>query len=100
MYAMSGEPAERHVPAFLHAEHLRIDEHVVVIGSSNMDKRSFELNAEISLIAYGERISRAVRDVEHGLLEHTERVDPERWARGPLRRKLVENSARLFSDLL
>ena len=96
----AGVRIERHVPAFLHAKHLRIDERVVVIGSSNMDMRSFELNAEISLIAYGERISRAVRDVEHELLEHAERVDPERWARRPLRRKLVENSARLFSDLL
>ena len=96
----AGVEVERHVPAFLHAKHLRIDERVVVIGSSNMDMRSFELNAEISLIAYGTRIARAVRDVERELLEHAERVDLERWARRPLRRKLVENSARLFSDLL
>ena len=37
---------------FLHAKHLSIDGAVAVIGSSNLDIRSFALNAEVMLIAY------------------------------------------------
>ena len=33
-------------PDFLHAKHIRIDDAAALIGSSNMDMRSFELNAE------------------------------------------------------
>ena len=34
----------------LHAKHLSIDDNVAVIGSSNMDMRSFGLNSEISML--------------------------------------------------
>ena len=39
-------------PHFLHAKHLTIDNHIALIGSTNMDIRSFALNAEINLIVY------------------------------------------------
>ena len=41
-------------PYILHAKHLTIDDEVAVIGSSNMDMRSFGLNMEISLLVRGE----------------------------------------------
>src|SRR5262249_6450204 len=37
---------------FLHAKHLSIDNAVAVIGSSNLDIRSFALNAEVMLMLY------------------------------------------------
>ncbi len=40
-------------PFILHAKHLSIDDDVAVIGSSNMDIRSFNLNFEISLLVRG-----------------------------------------------
>jgi cardiolipin synthase len=39
-------------PHFLHAKHLTIDEEVALIGSTNMDIRSFALNAEANLVIY------------------------------------------------
>src|SRR6185437_941025 len=37
---------------FLHAKHLSIDDAVAVIGTSNLDIRSFVLNAELMLMIY------------------------------------------------
>ncbi|MBC7630919.1 cardiolipin synthase, partial [Aeromicrobium sp.] len=40
-------------PYVLHAKHFTIDDEVAVIGSSNMDMRSFSLNFEVSLMVRG-----------------------------------------------
>ena len=42
----------RYGKRFLHAKHVTIDDDIAWIGSSNMDLRSFSLNAEIVLLAY------------------------------------------------
>src|SRR5204862_5971726 len=46
---------------FLHAKHLSIDDAIVLIGSSNMDIRSFLLNAEISVIIYDTKVAEDLR---------------------------------------
>ena len=43
-------------PFVLHAKHFTVDDDVAVIGSSNMDMRSFALNYEISLMLLGRDI--------------------------------------------
>ncbi len=37
---------------FLHAKHLSVDDAVAMIGTSNLDIRSFVLNAELMLMLY------------------------------------------------
>ena len=39
-------------PRFLHAKHLSVDDSIAVLGSTNIDIRSFALNAEVSFIVY------------------------------------------------
>lgn len=85
---------------FLHAKHMRIDRDVVVIGSSNMDQRSFELNAEVSLICFGPEVSHDIQAIEDDYATHCVAIDAERWDSRPLPVKLVENMARMLSDLL
>ncbi len=94
--------AEIHLygPDFLHAKHFRVDREVSMIGSSNMDLRSFELNAEIDLIFYGEQIAKELRSLEELYLSHSERLDLDDWKRRSLASKVMENSARLLSDLI
>ena len=40
-------------PYVLHAKHFTIDDDVAVLGSSNMDMRSFSLNLEVSVMLLG-----------------------------------------------
>ena len=53
-------------PYVLHAKHFTIDDDVAVIGSSNMDMRSFSLNFEVSLMVRGASFVQALRKVEDG----------------------------------
>ncbi len=51
-------------PYILHAKHMTIDDDLAIIGSSNMDMRSFGLNLEVTLMASGRSYIDAMRDVE------------------------------------
>ena len=42
-------------PTVLHSKHFTVDDDVAVVGSSNMDMRSFTLNFEASLLVRGKR---------------------------------------------
>ena len=49
---------------FLHAKHLSIDDEAAVIGSTNMDMRSFALQCEVSLLVYDEATVKALHAVQ------------------------------------
>ncbi len=51
-------------PFVLHAKHFTIDDEVAVLGSSNMDMRSFSLNMEVSVMLLGAEIVNSIRAVE------------------------------------
>ncbi len=85
---------------FLHAKHMRIDHCLAIIGSSNMDQRSFELNAEVSLIAYNEPAARALETVEQAYARDGHYLDADAWLKRPIYVKVLENCARMMSDLL
>ncbi len=48
----------------LHSKHFSIDDDVAVLGSSNMDMRSFALNYEVSLMLLGGDVVARMRRVE------------------------------------
>ncbi|MEZ5709188.1 MAG: cardiolipin synthase [Blastomonas sp.] len=90
----------RYDTGFLHAKHMRIDNDLAIIGSSNMDLRSFELNAEVSLVCYCPQIVRELREIERGYCRDATVIDSEHWARRPIYKKVIENCARMASDLM
>jgi cardiolipin synthase len=90
----------RHGPEFLHAKHFRVDHEVSIVGTSNMDVRSFELNAEIDLISFDPEIAEELRQMEQQLLESCNRLDPETWEGRSLPSKVAQNTARLMADLI
>ena len=51
-------------PAILHSKFFSVDDDVAVIGSSNMDMRSFGLNYEVSLMLLGPEVVAEMREVE------------------------------------
>lgn len=85
---------------FLHAKHVSIDGHVAWIGSSNLDIRSFALNAEIVLLAYGREVCAQLARVQERYFSEGEWLDAASWGNQPLWRQVGWNMARLFSQLL
>ena len=86
--------------AFLHAKHVTIDDSIASIGSSNMDIRSFALNAEITLLFYDSALTALLRREQARYFESCQLVSTEAWRQRPLRTKVVQNLARLLSPLL
>jgi cardiolipin synthase len=86
-------------PGLLHAKHMRIDDDIAVIGSSNLDMRSLTLNLEVTLIAYDADAATALREVEDGLLRGSRELTVEAWKAEPVTSRLLDNLARLTSAL-
>ncbi len=86
-------------PFILHTKSLTIDDEVAVIGSSNMDMRSFGLNMEISLLVRGEEFVAEMRAVEDHYRSLSRELTLEEWLKQPLRSTVLDNLARLTSAL-
>ena len=84
-------------PTVLHAKHFTIDEQVAVIGSSNMDMRSFSLNLEISVMVRGHSFVAALRELEDSYRSQSRELLLAEWMARPLGAKVLDNVARLTS---
>lgn len=96
----AGVHIHAHHGSFLHAKHLSIDDEAVLIGSSNLDIRSFDLNAEVSVLIYDRDVAGDLRRIEDRRLAMSEAIDPQAWARRGRPRRILENLARLTDSLL
>ncbi|MGO1855210.1 MAG: phospholipase D-like domain-containing protein, partial [Microbacteriaceae bacterium] len=86
-------------PYILHTKSLTIDEEIAVIGSSNMDMRSFGLNLEASMLVRGEEFVAEMRAVEDEYRLLSRELTLEEWLQQPLRSTVLDNLARLTSAL-
>ncbi|WP_282848318.1 cardiolipin synthase [Microbacterium oxydans] len=86
-------------PYILHTKTLTIDDEVAVVGSSNMDMRSFGLNLEVSMLVRGEEFVAEMREVEDKYRSLSRELTLEEWMQQPLRSTVLDNLARLTSAL-
>ncbi|MDF2442502.1 MAG: cardiolipin synthase [Subtercola sp.] len=86
-------------PYILHAKHFTIDDEVAVMGSSNMDIRSFQLNMEVSMMVRGPAFVQQMRAIEDGYRASSRELTLAEWERQPLRSTVLDNLARLTSGL-
>ncbi len=96
----AGVNIHRHTGSFLHAKHMSIDNDVALIGSSNLDIRSFDLNAEISVLICDRTVVEVLAAIQAGYLAHTNPVTLEERQNLPVRQRVLENIARLTDSLL
>ena len=86
-------------PLILHSKHFTVDNKAAVIGSSNMDMRSFSLNYEISLIMYGSDIVEDMRTIEDAYRAISRQLTLEEWESRSAGKKYLDNVFRLTSAL-
>lgn len=87
-------------PHFLHAKHLSVDEDIALVGSINLDIRSFALNAEIGMLCYDRNVVLRLREIEQDYLAQSQPVDIAQWRRRPAWRRSREGIARLADALM
>jgi len=86
-------------PTVLHAKHFTIDDEVAVIGSSNMDMRSFSLNLEISVMIRSRMFVKQLREVEQDYREHSRELTLDEWMQRPRASAVLDNVARLSATV-
>jgi cardiolipin synthase len=84
----------------LHAKNVGIDGKLGILGSSNVDLRSFQLNEEVSLLLLDDRSAQTLADVQRSYIEDSEELRLEEWRKRGRPAMVLENLARLISPLL
>jgi cardiolipin synthase A/B len=85
---------------FVHAKTMVTDSKIAMVGTANMDSRSFDLNFEVNAIVYDSEIAGELRDIFYNDLKDAEKIDVEVWRKRPLYKQFFEKTARLVSPLL
>lgn len=85
---------------FVHAKTLIADGKLTMIGTANMDYRSFDLNFEVNVIVYDTETTEKMRAVFFDDIKNAEKINAEKWGRRKFHVELFEKVAALFSPFL
>ena len=86
--------------AFLHMKLMVIDDTIAIAGSTNLDYRSFHLNFEADVVAYGGPLHQALRGVAEAEWQASIRLGETRFHRLPYLERILLRIAALFSPIL
>ncbi len=96
----AGVEIYRYKKGFVHAKTIAIDRELAIIGTANMDYRSFDLNFEVNAIVYDEQTAHALSNTFYDDLLHAHKIVPAQWFNRPKVKKMLEKTVRLVSPLL
>ncbi|MBE2896486.1 cardiolipin synthase [Pasteurellaceae bacterium HPA106] len=84
----------------LHTKSILIDRRLALVGTVNMDARSFMLNFEVTMIVDDLRFGEEVNQLQHAYITQSHLLNQQHWAKRPLYQRLLERVCFLFSPLL
>jgi len=89
-------------PGLLHAKTITVDRKLAIISTANMDRRSFDLNFEVSTVVYDGDFASQLRMLQRSYLsqDRSYPVDPDAWGRRSHWRRMGENAAALLHPVL
>lgn len=96
----AGVRVYQHTHGMLHTKSMTVDDSFAIVGSGNIDLRSFYLDFELNLLLVGAPVTCEVRAVQARYIEQSVEVDPVTWAQRPWWRWIPEHAAKLLSPLL
>ena len=96
----AGVRVYRYSQGFLHSKAIVIDNFISIVGSSNMDERSFGQNFEANAFIYSADTAKELKDLFLNDIQKCEELTIEAWTKRTRRQKMKESFARLFSPLL
>lgn len=89
-----------YTPGFLHAKCVVCDDETAVVGSVNMDFRSFHMHYECGVFLCGTGAVPQIRDDLRGVCAASREVTLEEWNRRPLPVKALQRLLRLIAPLM
>lgn len=85
---------------FVHAKTMVLDDNLAVVGTANMDIRSFDLNFEINAFVYDKQTNAELNAVFINDLEFSKEVLLAKWNTRSKKRIVVESLMRLIAPIL
>jgi cardiolipin synthase A/B len=86
-------------PQLVHSKYLVIDQQIGVVGSSNLDIRSFELNLECISIYYDGTVAKKLYRQHMSDLDHATMIRLKSWRKRSKVSEMLDSIARLTSAL-
>lgn len=96
----AGVEIYQYTKGFVHAKTLVADKKIAIVGTANMDFRSFDLNFEVNAIVYDSDIAKELTEVFYEDLKDAERIDATAWNTRSMYKQMLEKTARLVSPML
>ena len=84
----------------LHAKTVTVDGRGALVGSANLDRRSFEINFELSVLLYDGGLARELRALQQTYIDQSEPVRHEVFRRRPRTHRILENACGILGPLL
>ena len=85
---------------FLHSKAIVVDGYLSIVGTANMDHRSYEQNFEIAAFVYGEKTAKCLVEGFVKDMESSRQLNVNLWRHRKWYKRYVESLARLISPLL
>ena len=86
-------------PFVLHAKHFTVDDTVAVIGSSNMDMRSFALNYEVVMMMTGSEVVARMSEVQDVYRSLSTELTLDAWVGRSRGQRYLDNLMRLTATI-
>jgi cardiolipin synthase len=96
----AGVDIREYEPGIVHAKTLVVDSQVALVGSANMDLRSFRLNFEVHALVHDTSTANAVRDNFERAVQKSRRIEGAAWEHRSAGLRVKEGASRLVSPLL
>lgn len=87
-------------PGLLHAKLATVDGRIAMLGSANLDRRSFELNYEMNLIAVGEEVTGEIDARQQSYIDRSRQLSLAEVEAWPWWRRIRNNTLALATPLL
>ena len=84
----------------LHTKSVLIDNKLALVGTVNMDLRSFLLNFEITVAVEDRNFANEVATLHENYLANSSVLDMQEWINRPFYHRIIERLFFLFSPLL
>ncbi len=89
-----------HSGGILHGKVMSVDRHFAIVGTANMDERSFFLNFEVNALLYSTAQASRIEALVREDMDRGQEITLAAFKRRPYRVRLAENACRLLSPLL
>ncbi|GAA0874919.1 cardiolipin synthase [Wandonia haliotis] len=90
----------RYKKGFIHSKTMVCDRELSVVGTANLDHRSFDLNFEVNALVFDQQFTQKLVDAFENDLTAADEIDYTQWKNRPYGRKVAEKFFGLISPLL